>query len=109
VFAWELTEIAHECFLPVEIATSKAEQEEHKKAPVQCELYVDILKSRGREQKVNDDYDGGFTGCSSANRKSRSCMCCAATEEPLPEPHAFCLPMPAAQDHSAHEEQRFHL
>jgi peroxiredoxin len=41
------------------IATSKGEQEAHRHASVQCELYVDILKSRERaQQKADNDYRG---------------------------------------------------
>jgi hypothetical protein len=55
VFTWVLVEIAEQLSLPVLIATSKGEQEAHKHAPVQCELYVDILKSRERAQQKADN------------------------------------------------------
>jgi hypothetical protein len=59
VFTWVLVKIAEQLSLPVLIATSKGEQEAHKHAPVQCELYVDILKSRERaQQKADNDYRG---------------------------------------------------
>jgi hypothetical protein len=59
VFAQVLVEIAEELSLPVVIATNTDDQKVHKDAPVQCELYVDILKSRARaQQKADTDYEG---------------------------------------------------